>query len=119
MGNPRHIALLLAILGVVFSASTSQAQVTATTTVTLTVVPAPGISITPVMKQSEGSRFVTSGRSSEVPGITFKSSQNVMVQLNSANSVSSEFDLQEGQVKTFSARNLKNISKVEIIYLGS
>ncbi len=51
--------------------------------------------------------------------ITFSSDQNVLIQFNSANTKRSEFDLKRGETKAFSEKDLANVSKVEVIYLGS
>lgn len=51
--------------------------------------------------------------------MTFKSPGNVMVQLISADAVTSEFDLHEGEIKTFTARQLHDATSIVIDYLGS
>lgn len=119
MKTPKYISFILAAAAIMFSASISQAQVTSTAMVTLTVVPAPGMSMTTVQMQSRNPGLLASGESSKSQAMVFRSSQNVMVRLNSADRVTSKFDLQLGQVKTITAKQLKGISKVEIVYLGS
>lgn len=119
MKKSKPILLLLALVGVMLMASASQAQVTATATVTLTVVAAPGMNFTPAPKLSTGSAALAHPGVSGNAGMTFQSSSNVMVKLNSKNLPGSSFNFEQGQVRTFTAKELSGVSSVEIDYLGS
>lgn len=119
MKKTRNISFLLALAPLIFYATLTKAQVTATATVTLTVVSAAGMNFTPASKLKTTSSIIRCGAASENQGVTFCSSENAMVQLNSSSSNPIKLDLQEGQVRTFSAGELKKVSSVEIIYLGS
>jgi hypothetical protein len=119
MKTTKNISLLLALVSILFFASESRAQVSATARVTLTVVPAPGMNFKPATKPAVTSPVVVSNRSADNSGMTFMSSGNVMVQLNSKGAAKSRFSFGEGQTRTFTARELHNVSSVEIVYLGS
>lgn len=119
MRNSKYISLLIAAIGIVFSASVSRAQVTATATVTLTVVSAPGVNFAPSAKWNTLSSPVADNGSHAMPEMTFRSPGNVLVRLNSVGTAPEKFNLEQGQVKTFTANELKGVSSVEIDYLGS
>ena len=102
-----------------FAASASSAQVTATATVKLTIVPAPGMNFIPSVAPTVLSRATIGSEGVPEQGMTFRSPGNVLVQLNSVNAVTSRFNMREGQVKTFTARQLHNAARIEIEYLGS
>lgn len=122
MKNLKYISLLLATAGVFLAAPVAHAQVTATATITLTVVAAPGINFAPSTAMSAQTAAAPVGgvsRSAAAPGINFRSPGNVLVQLNSGNVSPVKYNLGEGEVKTFSAHQLKHVSSVEIVYLGS
>ncbi len=120
MKKRNHILTLLPLLGVVFVVSTAQAQVTATATVTLTVVAAPGVSFTPASTAGNSSVAMVQGSSrTNDAGMTFRSSANVMVQLNASGPNRAKYNLKDGQTRTFTAGELNKASSVEIDYLGS
>lgn len=102
-----------------FAAPASRAQVTATATVKLTVVPAPGMSFTPSRIPTVLAHTTNGNEGVPARGMTFESPGNVMVQLNSVNTVTSRIKMREGQVKTFTARQLHDVVSIEIDYLGS
>lgn len=119
MKKVKNISLLLTLIGILFLASESNAQVTATATVTVTVIPAPGLTFTPT-KLPESSAVVASNSVSEGPGVTFRSSNNVSVQLSFLNGAKkSQVNFQQDEVKTFTAKELRGVSSVQIVYLGS
>jgi hypothetical protein len=119
MKKSKYISLLLALIGVTLMVSASQAQVTATATVTLTVVAAPGMNFTPARRSGTGSAALAHPGISGSAGMTFQSSSNVMVKLKSKKLPGSSFNFEQGQVRTFTAKELSGVSSVEIDYLGS
>ena len=119
MKTSKYISLLLALMGVMMLASNSQAQVSATATVTLTVVPAPGMNFSRPSKATTSSSALTLPGKSLNSGIIFQSSSNVMVELHSRNLHSSRFSFGQGEARTFTSKELKGVSSVEIDYLGS
>lgn len=119
MRCPKYILFLLATIGTLFAASACEAQVTATATVRLTVVPAPGMNFIPSTSPAFLSDSKNVAPDAPTGAMAFKSPGNVLVQLNSANSVTSKFDLREGEVKTFTERQLHDATSIEIDYLGS
>lgn len=119
MRTSKHISFLIAALGIMFSASVSRAQATATATVTLTVVTAPGVSFAPYAKRNIPSSATADNITRSKSGMTFNSPGNVLVRLNSATDLPEEFDLEQGQAKTFTVNQLKGVSSVEIDYLSS
>lgn len=119
MRNIKFTSLPLALVAVMLCVSEPKAQVTATARVTLTVVTAPGMDLSSASKQGSQSSVMTFGEVSENQRITFQSSSNVMVQLNSKDSVPRRFNFKQGQLHTFTAGELKKVTTVEIVYLGS
>ncbi len=107
------------LIGLVFCATEAKAQVTATARVTLTVLPAPGMNFTTGAVKSRTSTVAVQKPAPVNPSVTFQSPGNVMVQLKSSNLRSSEYNLSQGEMKTFSAKELQGVSSVEIDYLGS
>ncbi len=119
MRKDRYITLLLALVAVLLSVSTSRAQGTATVTVTLIVLPPPQMSFTTNTTRSSGVSAVKDGRTSFNQGMTLESHGNVMVQLSSAKSRNTRFNFSQGEIKTFTPRELKGVSKIEVEYLDS
>lgn len=119
MKKTKYISLFLTFIGLMLLASISNAQVTATATVTLTVIPAPGVNFSPA-KSNASSAVVASNLSSAEPAITLRGSSNMLLQLNSSNSNgNTQINFQRDQVKTLTAKDLRGVSSVEIVYLGS
>lgn len=119
MRKRKLTSLPLAIIAVMLCVSEPKAQVTATARVTLNVVAVPGMDFNPALKRGSLSSIMTLGAVSENQYITFQSSSNVMVRLNSTNSGSRKLNFKQGQARTFTAREMKDVSRVEIVYLGS
>ncbi len=116
MKRLKNISLPLLVLGILFSVSISRAQVTATARVTLTVIPGPGITFTPV--KSQPASAVNQGQDG---GITIHTSSNVAVMLTSPNQnhqIDPDHSAQ-GVTKTITSKDLHDVSKVEVVYLGS
>ncbi len=119
MKNTWYISLMLAVAAVVLWAPTTQAQVTATATVTLTVVAAPGLKIAPVSRQTQALSFVSTRAAQDQPILSFSCPQNVLIQMKKNNSTKMTISLRQGQVRDFSEKDFKGVSKVEVVYLGS
>lgn len=117
MKRKLNISLPLLILGLLISTSASWAQVTATARVTLTVIPGPGISFTP----TDASKNTSSINQGSNGGITIHASSNVAVLLTSSDHDMSlnTNHLGQGVTKTITSKDLHDVSKVEVIYLGS
>ncbi len=119
MKRTKNILLLFPFIGIMSLAPTTQAQVTATARVVLTVVPAPGMNFAPTPKQASQPFAAGQMKATERNGVVFQSTGNVMVQLNSTDARSSRFNFQQGESRTFTSNDLKNVTSVEIVYLGS
>ena len=119
MRKSKSGSLPLAIIAVILCVSEPKAQVTATASVTVNVVAAPVMDFNSASKQGSLSSIMTLGAVSENQYITFQSSSNVMVRLNSTNSGPRRLNFKQDHSRTFTARELKNVSRVEIVYLGS
>ncbi len=121
MKRPGTMLLLMIVAGVMLCVPQSTAQVTATatTTVTLTILTAPSMNFTPVSDQRDTALIITPDARSDDPGIAFQSFGNAMVKLRSSKSATVRFYFKRGQVRTFTAGELKGVSSVEIVCLGS
>ncbi|HUI29953.1 MAG TPA: hypothetical protein VLX91_07030 [Candidatus Acidoferrales bacterium] len=119
MKRKLNISLLLPVIGLLVWTSNSQAQqvATATARVTLTVIPAAGINFT----QTNSTKTSSSVNQSNGSGITLHTTSNVAVMMNSSSGKKMLNDNHVGQgvTKTITSKELNDVSKVEIIYLGS
>lgn len=113
----RTIKLLLLLFGVVLCGQSARAQVTATATITLTVVSAPGFSFEQTA-QHQNKSALTGIVSKPDAGITFRSSSNIAVQLESLNH-GDEISLRQGETKTLTRDELRGVTRVRVLYLGS
>lgn len=119
MKKPWYISPMLALGVIVFLAPATQAQVSASATVTLTVIAAPGLTITPVARQSQSLRLVSGHGTQDEPVLSFSCPQNVLIKMKKGNSTKATIDLRQGQVRDFSTNDFRGVSKVEVVYLGS
>jgi hypothetical protein len=110
---------LLTFAGLVLCSSRLSAQVTSTVNITVTVIPGPEMDFSPLKSQENS--FVTAGSlQPSGAGITFRSSGNVLVRFKDNKSGrSTVFDFQQPGVKTFTFKEMKDVSSVEVLYLGS
>jgi len=122
MKKKLNISLPLLILGLLINVSSSWAQVTATARVTLTVIPAPGISFTSAAATSPATtKNPTAINQANDGGLTIHASSNVAVVLTSPdnNKPTSSNQFSQGTTKTITSKDLRDVSKVEVVYLGS
>ena len=117
MKRKLNISLPLLILGLLISISTSRAQVTATARVTLTVVPAPGISFTPTSAPKNTST-INQGNDG---GMTIHTASNVAIMMTSSDNhkPTETNQISQGTTRTITSKDLHDVSKVEVVYLGS
>ncbi len=119
MKNALKILPLLTFAGLVLFASTSSAQVAAAITVSVTVIPAPEVDFSPVSLK-DASVIATGNVLSAEPGITLRGSSNVLVRLDrTKGDEHAEINFQQPGVRTITAKELRDVKRVEIIYLGS
>ncbi len=117
MKRKLNISLPLLLLGLLVSFSTSQAQVSATARVTLTVVPGPGINFTP----ASASKNISTINQANDGGLTIHASSNVAIMFTSPkhDKPTNANQFSQGTTKTITSKDLHDISKVEVVYLGS
>lgn len=119
MLKPKFILLAPALFFLMLCASKTEAQVTATANVLLTVVPAPGIEFETDRQKNASLPIVNNLSGSGQGSITFQSSSNVTVKLKSRGAPAKMLTIKKGEVHTFTIKELKNISKIEVLYTGS
>ncbi len=117
MNTKRTIQLLVVFFGAIIFAASANAQVRASATVSVKVVAAPGFSFERTSKLSD-QRSVASAVSTPDGGIILHSGSSLMVEIDS-NNRSSRLNLQNGEAKTLAATDLRNVTEVKVVYLGS
>ena len=118
MDRKQYQCEILLVLGFLVCSSTSRAQVTATARVTLTVKAAPGIILIPIVtiknslltNQSNGVGMIMTSATSNVAVILYASEDKRFLDIDPVG---------QGVTKTMTSKELKDISKVEVIYLGN
>ncbi len=122
MKNSKYISLILTFIGMITLARTSNAQgkiAAGTATISVTVVRGTGVSFSPSKSVDKSSPAVTSSVVQSESGITLHSTSNVMVQFNSSDgSVNSRMNFRQGDTKTITAKELRGVKSVQIVYLG-